>query len=205
MGILILGCGGHGRVVADAASSAGIATIAFLDDAGWQREVSAPFEIVGPFSALLEAREKWKRAIIALGDNDRRSELFTEVDAAGYEISNVVHPGAWVSMRATLGRGVFVAAAAAVSIGAEISDAAIINTGATIDHDCVIGRAAHISPGAHLGGDVIVGERAWIGIGASVKHGVRIGNGAIVGAGAAVVNDVEAGATVVGVPARARI
>ncbi len=41
-----------------------------------------------------------------------------------------------------------------------------------------------------------------IGIGSSVIQGVTIGAGATVGAGAVVLGDVEAGETVVGVPAR---
>jgi UDP-2-acetamido-3-amino-2,3-dideoxy-glucuronate N-acetyltransferase len=47
-----------------------------------------------------------------------------------------------------------------------------------------------------------VGNGASIGSGAVILGDVRIGNGALVGAGAVVTRDVEAGATVVGSPAR---
>ena len=47
-----------------------------------------------------------------------------------------------------------------------------------------------------------VGDGAMVGLGARVLPGVTIGAGATVGAGAVVIRDVEAGSTVVGVPAR---
>jgi acetyltransferase-like isoleucine patch superfamily enzyme len=50
----------------------------------------------------------------------------------------------------------------------------------------------------------VVESRASIGSGAIVLGGIRIGSGAFVGAGAVVTRDVEPGATVAGVPARAR-
>jgi acetyltransferase-like isoleucine patch superfamily enzyme len=52
--------------------------------------------------------------------------------------------------------------------------------------------------------DTVVERRAAIGSGAVVLGGIRVGAGALVGAGAVVTRDVEAGAVVRGVPARAR-
>lgn len=49
-----------------------------------------------------------------------------------------------------------------------------------------------------------VGRRASLGSGAVILGGVRIGAGALVGAGAVVTRNVEDGAVVAGVPARAR-
>jgi len=50
----------------------------------------------------------------------------------------------------------------------------------------------------------VVERGASIGSGAVILGGLRIGTGALVGAGAVVTHDVDPGATVAGVPARAR-
>jgi acetyltransferase-like isoleucine patch superfamily enzyme len=55
-----------------------------------------------------------------------------------------------------------------------------------------------------LAGSVIVEDGAFLGAGAVAIPGVRIGTGAVIAAGAVVVDDVPAGATALGVPARAR-
>jgi UDP-perosamine 4-acetyltransferase len=201
-GLLIVGAGGHGRVVADAAADAGFDPIGFLDDAAAGTGRAGPVPVVGRLSALEEFVAAWGSAIVAIGDNFLRRDVFERARKAGFAMPAVIHPAATVSRHAELRGGVFVAAGAVVNVGAAVGEATIINTGATVDHDCRLGSAVHISPGAHLGGNVTIGDHAWIGIGASVRHGVRIGRSAVVGAGAAVVCDIPDAETWVGVPAR---
>ncbi|MBX3575926.1 MAG: acetyltransferase [Rhizobiaceae bacterium] len=203
--LLIVGAGGHGRVVADAALEAGFADIAFLDDSVAANPTSGPFAVIGPLADIERLAGAWPSAIAAVGNNARRLELLARLRGAGYATPLVRHPAAALSRHATVGAGVFVAAGAVVNIGARLGDAVIVNTGATIDHDCVLADGVHVSPGAHLGGTVKVGPRSWIGVGTAVRHGLTIGSDAIVGAGAAVVSDVADDITVVGVPARRRL
>jgi len=204
MRLLILGAGGHGRVVADAAeqSAAGWHEIAFLDDRYPQLAISEPWKVVGSFADLERLAADFADCVPAVGDARLRLGLLARVRTAGYEIPVILHPRSVVSAHARLAPGSFVAAAAVVNVGCEIGEGCIINTAATVDHDCRLGAGVHVCPGAHLAGDVEIGERAWIGIGAVARQGLRIGADATVGAGSVCVENVRAGAIVSGVPAR---
>lgn len=201
--LLVVGCGGHGRVVADIAYECGHTRIAFLDDKPTElaREL-AP--VLGPTKMLEDLAGDWGAAIAAVGNNFLRLAFLERLHGAGFETPSIVHPSAVVSRKAHIGVGVVVAAGAVINVAARIGDGVIVNTGARVDHDCVVGRGSHLAPGATLSGGVTVGDRAWLGTGCSVRQGVTIAADVMVGVGATVVSDLAAGKTYIGVPARAR-
>lgn len=201
-GLLIIGGGGHGKVVADAAMSGGWSGVAFLDDRGHALGSPVGLPILGAVSELRAYAGKFSAAVVALGNARRRLLLQEECLAAGLEVVSIVHPTAFVSRFASLAPGCLVLAHAAINVDSRLGRGCIVNTGATVDHDCVLGEGVHICPGAHLAGRVSVGNYTWVGIGASVRQGIVIGHGVTVGAGAAVVEDVTDDVTVVGVPAK---
>lgn len=200
--LLILGCGGHGRVVADTAVEAGYEKIAFLDDNPPREEGRLSFPVLGPLSMLPGLAGEWPCAIAALGDGARRLALFEHLRQSRFSTPTLTHPSAIISRGATIGEGVFVGVGAIINAGARIAGAVIINTGARIDHDCDIGTATHIAPGATLSGAVTVGAGSWVGTGVSIRQNVRIGAGVTIGVGAAVVSDLLEAGTYAGVPAR---
>ncbi len=201
--LLIIGAGGHGKVVADAALEAGLwDEIVFLDDAWPEKKHNGHWDVHGRVNQFSEWRRRCTHAVVAIGNNQLRMELQAKLDAAGFALATIVHPSAQVSRFAKLGSGSVVFANAVVNVGAEVGDAAIINTAATIDHDCRLGHGVHVSPGGHLGGGVTVGEFSWVGIGAAIRHCIVIGTNVTIGAGAVVVSDIEDNITAVGSPAR---
>lgn len=202
--LAILGAGGHGKVVADAALGQGWARVTFFDDAWPERSAAGPWPVQGDTAALMDRAAGFQGVVVAIGDNRTRLAKTQKLLAHDAEVATVVHPAATVSQWATLGRGTVVGAGAAVNVDAVVGQACIVNTGATVDHDCRLGDGVHVCPGANLGGAVEVGEAGWIGIGAAVRHGVHLGHDVTVGAGAAVVSDISAGLTVVGIPAKPR-
>jgi sugar O-acyltransferase (sialic acid O-acetyltransferase NeuD family) len=197
-GLLILGRGGHGRVLAEIARDLGITDIAWLDDD------PAASGVLGPLSLCheQELRRHFCRALVGIGQARVRLEWLVRLQQLGFVCPAFVHPSAWVSPTAQLGAGTVVMPQGAVMCGARLESGCIVNTAASVDHDCLLAEGVHVCPGAHLAGGVQVGARSWIGIGASVIQGIRIGTDVTVGAGATVIHDLAAGVTAVGVPAR---
>jgi sugar O-acyltransferase (sialic acid O-acetyltransferase NeuD family) len=207
-GLLLLGAGGHARVVAETALSTGrFSRIAFLDDrctGPAQLPDQLGWPVIGPFAAALDPQvcQQFPAALVAIGNAAVRLQWLPRLAAAGYELPVVVHPTAWLSPSAQIGVGSVVFAQAAIQAQAVIGTGAILNTGCSVDHDAQLGNGVHICPGARLAGEVQVRDRSWIGIGSSVIQQIRIGVDVTVGAGAAVVRDLPDGVTAVGVPAR---
>lgn len=206
--LLILGAGGHAKVVAETAIATGqYSEVSFLDD-----RFSGPdalssvlgFTVLGPLALALEPAhcEQFASAAVALGNATARLNWIGQLAAAGYALPVLIHPTACVSPSALLASGSVVFSQAAVQALASIGVGSILNTGCSVDHDVQLADGVHICPGAFLAGEVQVGARTWIGIGACVIQQVRIGSDVTVGAGAAVVRDLPDGVTAVGVPAR---
>ncbi|MCP4202442.1 MAG: acetyltransferase [bacterium] len=196
--ILVLGAGGHAKVVVSTLQDAGRKPHKVLDDdsAKWAKQVlNTP--IGGPITDL--AKESPDCVITAFGDNRLRAE---KAGSMTVNWTTAVHPTAYVHPSAVLGPGTLVCAGAIVQPGARIGAHAIINTGASIDHDCELGDFVHLAPGARLAGNVRVGPGTLIGIGSVVVPGVVIGEWARLGAGAAVTGDLPSNCIAVGVPAR---
>ncbi len=139
---------------------------------------------------------------VAIGDNRTRRRFGQTLTESGHSLTQAISASAVVSRTAVVGAGVQLIAGAIVNAATSIGEGVIVNTNASVDHDCTIGDYVHIGPGSVLGGGVTVGDDVLIGLGARVLPGITIGSGSIVGAGAVVTSDVEAGSTVVGVPAR---
>lgn len=202
--LLIIGAGGHGSVVADAALSSGAwRSVAFVDDTSGLSRVLG-YEVVAGTADLARLASSYSQAVVAIGNARVRLTLLDQLQTFGFELPSIVHPSASVSRFATLGPATVVMAQAAINPRATIGRGCIVNTGATVDHDCVLADGVHVCPGVNLAGDVRIGARSWVGIGSSVKQGIRIGGDVTIGAGAVVVSDIDSGLTVVGVPARAR-
>lgn len=201
--LLILGAGGHGKVIADAALETGLwDEIVFLDDAWPEKNKNGRWDIHGKVDRFLDWKGHCAGAVVAIGNNHLRVEWQSNLVAAGFAMATIVHPSAHVSRFTKLGVGSVVFANAVINVDAEVGEAAIINTAATVDHDCRLGDGVHVAPGVNVGGGVAVGNRSWLGIGAVIRHYITIGSDVVVGAGAVVVHDIPDGVTAVGCPAR---
>jgi sugar O-acyltransferase (sialic acid O-acetyltransferase NeuD family) len=201
--LVIVGAGGHGKVVLDAARAGGWQVAGFLDSVNpaGTRILDAP--VLGNEAGLTDPALLAQYAVIvAIGDQTARRRLCLNVLAAGGTLAMVRHPASVVSPSVRIGAGSFLAAGVIVNPDAHIGQYCILNTGCTIDHDCRLADGTQVSPGAHLAGSVTCGDDVFIGTGAAIIPRITIGSHAVVGAGAVVIRDVEAGTRVAGNPAR---
>ena len=203
--VVLLGAGGHAKVVWDALSRLreenSIQVVAVLDDDA--RLWGKPFMNLTVQGAIRDvAQIDAEAAVIAIGDNVARRRVYETVKALGISLLNVIHSSAVIAADVQLGEGIVALASVVVNIGTRVGDNVILNTACTVDHDCVIGAHAHMAPGVHLAGGVTIGEGTLMGISSSAIPLVRIGQWVTVGAGSVVVKDIPNNVTIAGVPAR---
>lgn len=204
--VILIGGGGHARVLIEALRLQGRQILfATDDDEGLHGGEVFGVRIEGPDGCVLEIPADSVGLVNAVGSVTApigRRRVFEQFVERGYRFEQVIHPTAVLASSAELGEGVQVMAGAVIQPSAIIGPNALINTRASVDHDCVIEAHVHVAPGVTLSGGVHVHDTVHVGTGATVIQGIDIGREAVVGAGAVVVRDVEAGAIVLGVPAR---
>lgn len=198
--LLILGAGGHGKVVADAAQSMQQwSDICFLNDTTVS---DYPYKIIGDFASLVNWRSDFSQIVVALGDNKKRARLVQQCKQFDFTLVTIIHSTAYISNSAVIGCGSVVFAQAVINAGAIVEEGCIINSAAVVEHDCVIKDYTHVSPNAALAGGVIVGEYSWIGIGSNIIEKTIVGRNVIIGAGSVVINNIPDNCVAVGVPAK---
>ncbi len=194
--IVIIGAGGHGKVIADIAGKNGYEEIVFLDDNAAIRSCGR-YPVIGPSS---DAQTMDADLIVGIGDAGIRRRIQETLDEK--HLVTLIHPQAVIAEDVTIGKGSVVMAGAVINPGAEIGKGCIINTCASVDHDCKLGDFVHISAGSHIGGASAIGDQTFVGIGVTVSNQVEITQGCIIGAGAVVIRNIEEAGTYIGVPAR---
>jgi sugar O-acyltransferase (sialic acid O-acetyltransferase NeuD family) len=198
--LIVVGAGGHAKVVVATARAAGFRVVAIVDDdaARWGASLLG-VPVSGPTARALD--DAGAAVVLAIGRNAARRALAT---SARCDFVSLLHPSAIVEPSVRLGAGSVVFAGAVIQPDCTIGAHAIVNTGASIDHDCLLGTAVHVAPGSRLAGNVTLGDEVFLGIGAVVIPGITIGPRTTIGAGAAVICDLPADIVAIGVPARVR-
>ena len=206
-GCVVLGGGGHARVLIDLMREADLgepAGILEVDASRWGGELDG-VPILGGDDLIPQLADRGVSAfVVGLGsvrDTRPRRRLFSLAVEHGLEPLTLRHPAAVCSTVVELGGGCQLLAGSIVNAGARLGANVIVNSGAIVEHDCVVGDHVHVATGAGLASGVVVGAGAHIGIGAVVRQGISIGEEAVIGAGAVVVRDVPAATVVAGVPA----
>lgn len=203
---LILGAGGHARVLIDALQLTGTNIIGALepDESLWGKSILG-VPILGSDDEILSFAAHEVNLVNALGSvssTKARQRLFELWVSRGYTFASVIHPTAVISRHASLAQGVQVMASAVIQAGVRVKENTIINTAAVVEHDCELCAHVHIAPRACLAGGVKVGQGSHVGLGASILQNLSLGDDCLIAAGAVVVNLVQRKGKVKGVPAK---
>lgn len=199
--LLIIGAGGHGRVVANIALEMGKwEQIEFLDDRK-TGSIFKNFKILGSTNDVIRYINSHD-IFVGIGDNSIRQEFQDKLDKLGASIPTIIHPRSIIGKQVKIGKGAVVMGGVVINCCTDIGKGCIINTGATVDHDNNIQDYVHISPGANLGGNVKVGKKTWVGIGSTISNNVSVPGNTIIGAGATVIKSIKFDGIYAGVPAK---
>lgn len=204
--VIIVGSGGHSRVLIDALLLQSIKIIGFTDsDTRITAKIIQGIHYLGDdlvIEKYLASDIQLVNGVGSIGSALQRKQIYDRFKEKGYSFASVIHPSAIISRETELDEGVQIMAGAIIQAGCRIGKNTIINTKASVDHDCVIDKHVHIAPGATLSGGVNIEECVHIGTGAIIIQRRNVFRHSIVGAGAVVVKDVPANCTVYGVPAK---
>ncbi|MBP1949060.1 acetyltransferase [Virgibacillus litoralis] len=202
MNVIILGDGGHSRVIQEMLfTNVNYQVTAILDDKheyGFKQNGI----IHAPIDYLTQLLKHDTRVVVAIGENKIRKKIVDKVNLLPQQFLSVIHSTAVVSKSAAIGYGTVIMPNAVINANAEIGMHCIINTGAVIEHDNNIGDYTHISPNATLTGGVTSGEGVHVGSTATIIPGKHLGSWSVIGAGSTVIEHIPAFSKAVGSPTR---
>jgi UDP-N-acetylbacillosamine N-acetyltransferase len=138
--LLILGAGGHGKVVSEIAEDIGYDKIEFLDDNN--------LTTIGKISELEKFGNQYDEVFVGVGNNELRAEMIQKLEDCGYTVPVLIHPSAYVSRSATVGKGAVVEPNAIINANSTIGVGSIISVGAIVEHNAEVGAYCHINSGA---------------------------------------------------------
>ncbi|NHM29259.1 NeuD/PglB/VioB family sugar acetyltransferase [Neobacillus terrae] len=207
MNIVVIGHGGHSKVISDIIlANKGFQIYGYLDYK-YQRTEKINNFLCGPVSAAKLFIEDYTdvKFLIAIGDNKVRKTIVEELAFPIEQYATLVHPLASISLSAKIGHGTVVMPNSVINADAVIGNHCIINSCAVVEHDSVLEDFVHLCPNSTITGTVEIGEGTCVGSGATIIPNNRIGEWTTIGAGATVVNNIPGNCIAIGTPARVKL
>lgn len=206
---VLIGFGGHGRVVFAALRAAGHRIAAIVDRKFGTTGLPPPhIPVIRDEDLLSTFKPEQVLLVQGIGSvnritgNSLKRRVTEQLEVQGYKFVGLTHPHSFSDPASTIDLSAQIHAGAVLQPGVRIGRHSIVNTNASIDHDCDVSEYCHIAPGATVSGGVRVGAGSHLGTGCNVIQGVQIGSECLIAAGATVVRDVPDGSSVRGCPAK---
>jgi hypothetical protein len=115
--LIIIGAGGHGKVIADAALKNGYANICYIDDHATGDVMGFP--IIGTSADIERLNDGITDFVIGIGNNATRKLI-----AEKYNVNwvSIVHPSAQIGVNVSIGKGSVVMAGAVINVCSTVGE-----------------------------------------------------------------------------------
>lgn len=156
--LLILGAGQYGRLVKETAEAMEcFSRIDFLDD-------NSPIAL-GKMQDFEAYAEVYHCAVVAMGNPQIRKTWLDRLEQAGFELPVLIHPKAYVSPSAQLGKATVVEPMSVVNSEAVVERGCLVCAGSVINHN------AHVMPVCQIDCNAVVASNAVVPEGTKVFSG----------------------------------
>lgn len=191
--VILLGAGGHAKVVADALIKSGINILGVVSPDKSKGSNFFGLKVLGNDEeciAFSSKEVKLANGIGAIPGKKNRWELADKMRKKGYQFIKVIHPSALIAKDVVLEEGVQIMAGVIIQPGSSIGQDTIVNSRTSIDHDCKVGINCHLAPGVVLSGFVNIDNGVQIGTGTIVIQKIKIGQNSVIAAGSVIYKSV---------------
>lgn len=196
--LLIIGCGGHSKVITDIAQLIGFRNIFYQDSDILKKN------FLGNKVLHEEIKNYNDYFFVAIGDNFIREKITNDFQQKNPNSTpaTLIHPSSIISETCLVGFGTVVMPLCVINSCSKIGEGVIINTRASIDHENYLMDYSSVAPGVITGGNVIIGNRSAISIGTVIKNQVTIGSDTIIGASSFINKNISNNTVVIGTPGK---
>jgi sugar O-acyltransferase (sialic acid O-acetyltransferase NeuD family) len=170
--LIMIGAGGHARVLYDCIIGHNRMLYACVDpkQQEWLAEINIKQISEDDLLSILPGRPELFIGFVGLDCKslEKRVKMMQDYEKHGAYFTPLIHPTAFVSKKAVLGKGVQALPNSVINSGAVIGDGAVINSGAVVEHDAHVGAGVHVAPKAVVLGGAKIGDCAYIASGAVI-------------------------------------
>ncbi len=200
--LIIIGAGGHAAELDDyisfintQAAAPLYQVVGFLDD---NPENYAHYRLSAPLlgGVLSHAIRKDCMYVMGIANLAYRKQFTEHFLAEGAFFETIVHPTAYISASAQIGKGVVIGPMANIGPNAVVGDYTLINSRCSLGHDTKIGEYNFISPNVCFSGYTQIGNSNLFGINSATIPGIIVGDNNKIMAGMVLDKNVGDGETV---------